>query len=271
MLRPRRRQDCPAPLVVVTPELLDSVRDMSLVSAAATVGLSATAFKRACRKLGVRRWTYQRRPGPGSLSPNRSGDAAGAGDPRCGHSVSPLRPARALSPVTRARGSPLPGAAVRARGSPLPGAALRARFGVAPARPVRSLLAPPSHLGQLEARADAQAAGLGYGASESSMPAPIPLQPDTFDLEPAPVWLAGGGDGAAEPQLWDAERGLTSSESSTEAIEQEPEVLPAGDVWGDGWGGQAGEDMATDLADAGGWADSEEVASASGPFQCLEI
>eukprot|EP00291_Cryptomonas_curvata_P004314 CAMPEP_0172182052 /NCGR_PEP_ID=MMETSP1050-20130122/18177_1 /TAXON_ID=233186 /ORGANISM="Cryptomonas curvata, Strain CCAP979/52" /LENGTH=419 /DNA_ID=CAMNT_0012855439 /DNA_START=164 /DNA_END=1423 /DNA_ORIENTATION=- len=49
--------------VVVTPELLDRVRGLPLKRAAEAVGVSPTAFKKACRKLGVCRWAYQRAPG----------------------------------------------------------------------------------------------------------------------------------------------------------------------------------------------------------------
>ena len=53
----------PAAPVVVTPEVLDGVRGLPLRRAAAAVGVSPTAFKKACRKLGLRRWAYQRAKG----------------------------------------------------------------------------------------------------------------------------------------------------------------------------------------------------------------
>jgi hypothetical protein len=61
----------PALPVVVTMELLSTLHDLPLHKAAEAIGVSATAFKKACRKLGVRRWTYKRRaglcgPGPGA-------------------------------------------------------------------------------------------------------------------------------------------------------------------------------------------------------------
>ena len=65
---PRRKQrqgeqkPAAAP-VVVTAELLNGVRGLPLRKAAATVGLSPTAFKKACRKLGLDRWDYQRPAG----------------------------------------------------------------------------------------------------------------------------------------------------------------------------------------------------------------
>jgi hypothetical protein len=46
--------------IVVTHELLASLNDHPLCSAAEKLGVSATAFKRACRCLGVRRWGYQK-------------------------------------------------------------------------------------------------------------------------------------------------------------------------------------------------------------------
>ena len=51
----------PSPPLIITRELLDSVRGLPLRRAAAAVGVSPTAFKKACRKLGLPRWHYQRR------------------------------------------------------------------------------------------------------------------------------------------------------------------------------------------------------------------
>ena len=56
----------PPSQVVISLELLDSLRGLSLPLAASTVGVSATAFKRACRRLGVCRWEYRRGPGRAS-------------------------------------------------------------------------------------------------------------------------------------------------------------------------------------------------------------
>ena len=56
----------PPSLVVISLELLDSLRGLSLPLAASTVGVSATAFKKACRRLGVTRWEYRRGPGRAS-------------------------------------------------------------------------------------------------------------------------------------------------------------------------------------------------------------
>ena len=53
-------QRAPAVPVIVTRELVATLADLPLRKAAATAGISPTAFKRACRKLGVRRWTYKR-------------------------------------------------------------------------------------------------------------------------------------------------------------------------------------------------------------------
>ena len=49
--------------VVISLELLDSLRGLPLPFAASSIGVSATAFKKACRRLGVTRWEYRRGPG----------------------------------------------------------------------------------------------------------------------------------------------------------------------------------------------------------------
>jgi hypothetical protein len=46
--------------IVVTLKMLQDLRDYPLVSAAEKLGVSSTAFKRACRALGIRRWSYQK-------------------------------------------------------------------------------------------------------------------------------------------------------------------------------------------------------------------
>ena len=46
--------------VVVTEELVAALAHLPLSHAAATVGVSPTAFKKACRRLGVIRWAYKR-------------------------------------------------------------------------------------------------------------------------------------------------------------------------------------------------------------------
>ena len=56
---------------VIDLELLNALRGLSLPIAARTVGISATAFKKACRRLGLTRWQYRRGPG-------RSGHKRGA-------------------------------------------------------------------------------------------------------------------------------------------------------------------------------------------------
>ena len=54
----------PSPMaVVVSLDLLNSLRGLPLPLAASAVGLSATAFKKTCRRLGVTRWGYRRGPG----------------------------------------------------------------------------------------------------------------------------------------------------------------------------------------------------------------
>ena len=48
--------------VIVTAQLLDALRGLSLPKAASTLGVSTTAFKRACRSLGIIRWGFTRGP-----------------------------------------------------------------------------------------------------------------------------------------------------------------------------------------------------------------
>jgi hypothetical protein len=52
----------PSPMVI-TRELIDTLHGLPLPRAARTVGVSATAFKKACRRLGITRWDYTRGPG----------------------------------------------------------------------------------------------------------------------------------------------------------------------------------------------------------------
>ena len=47
---------------VITPVLLQSLHPLSLKEAARAAGVSVTSFKRACRRLGLPRWAYRRRP-----------------------------------------------------------------------------------------------------------------------------------------------------------------------------------------------------------------
>ena len=66
--------------VVITSAVISTLRDLPLQEAAQTLGISATAFKRACRKLGLKRWAYKRRhfgrPGWRTLPPAGSAAAA---------------------------------------------------------------------------------------------------------------------------------------------------------------------------------------------------
>ena len=52
----------PSP-VVITTAVIDSLRGLPVPHAARSIGVSVTAFKRACRRLGVNRWQYARGPG----------------------------------------------------------------------------------------------------------------------------------------------------------------------------------------------------------------
>ena len=69
-----------AAATVLTPAILAALQGQPLPAAARTVGMSATAFKRACRRLGIRRWSFSRGQGRrrlGGGSPmERSDDAA---------------------------------------------------------------------------------------------------------------------------------------------------------------------------------------------------
>ena len=84
-IKPRRSRISAKPVppgrVVVNPELLESLRGLPLPHAARSIGISVTAFKAACRKLGIRRWEHTRgrardwnggRAGPGQDKPGVS-------------------------------------------------------------------------------------------------------------------------------------------------------------------------------------------------------
>ena len=49
--------------VVITSAMIEALRGQPLPAAARAVGVSATTFKRACRRLGIRRWGFRRGPG----------------------------------------------------------------------------------------------------------------------------------------------------------------------------------------------------------------
>ena len=81
---PRRKVNAdgtlaPAAPVVVTRELVAALADLPLHEAAAAAGVSATAFKKACRKLGIKRWAYKRRrPAAAGANARKAAAAAGA-------------------------------------------------------------------------------------------------------------------------------------------------------------------------------------------------
>ena len=56
--RGKARNDGKGEAVSITLEGLEQLGSLPLARAAATFGLSATSFKGACRKLGIRRWPY---------------------------------------------------------------------------------------------------------------------------------------------------------------------------------------------------------------------
>ena len=66
-----------APPVVVTRELIAALADLPLNKAAAAAGVSASAFKKACRKLGVLHWAYKRGRSALSVSAVLSGPPGG--------------------------------------------------------------------------------------------------------------------------------------------------------------------------------------------------
>ena len=76
--KPRIEGALAAP-VVVTRELVAALAELPLLQAAATAGVSATAFKKACRKLGVLRWAYKRRSPADAARPAADSHAALSG------------------------------------------------------------------------------------------------------------------------------------------------------------------------------------------------
>ena len=70
---PRRKRgldpESPIAAVTVSLEAIRALQDLPVTDAAGRLGISATAFKKACRKLGIERWTYRRVPGPPTDEP----------------------------------------------------------------------------------------------------------------------------------------------------------------------------------------------------------
>jgi hypothetical protein len=56
--RGKARLDGPTESVRVSLDVIEQLGSLPLERAAATLGLSATSFKGACRKLGIQRWPY---------------------------------------------------------------------------------------------------------------------------------------------------------------------------------------------------------------------
>jgi hypothetical protein len=56
--RGKARNDGKGEAVSITLQSLEELGSLPLARAASTFGLSATAFKGACRKLGIKRWPY---------------------------------------------------------------------------------------------------------------------------------------------------------------------------------------------------------------------
>ena len=80
--RPRGGQGS-GPWVMLTRARLEPLCELSLTEAARMVGVSNTAFKRGCRKLGLRRWPYRRARGRGAGS-GRPGRPASDSGSACG-------------------------------------------------------------------------------------------------------------------------------------------------------------------------------------------
>ena len=63
-IKPRRKRNSgklvSPSCVVVSPEVVESLRELALPDAARSIGISVTAFKAACRRLGIRRWNHTR-------------------------------------------------------------------------------------------------------------------------------------------------------------------------------------------------------------------
>ena len=56
--RGKARHDGPTGSVLVSLDVIEQLGSLPLERAAAQLGLSATSFKGACRKLGIQRWPY---------------------------------------------------------------------------------------------------------------------------------------------------------------------------------------------------------------------
>ncbi len=56
--RGKARLDGPTESVRVSLDVIEQLGSLPLARAAATLGLSETSFKGACRKLGIKRWPY---------------------------------------------------------------------------------------------------------------------------------------------------------------------------------------------------------------------
>ena len=61
--------------VVITCALLQALRDLPMSGAAQALCISVTSLKKACRRLGIRRWAYRRGPGRASRKASRPVDA----------------------------------------------------------------------------------------------------------------------------------------------------------------------------------------------------
>ena len=64
--------------IIITPALLQSLPAVPLSQAAHSVGISAYALKRACRRLGMRRWPYTRGKSKGTLQEAKTSSVKGS-------------------------------------------------------------------------------------------------------------------------------------------------------------------------------------------------
>jgi hypothetical protein len=72
-IHPRRKRgvgpEAQQSAIEVSLETVLALQDLPVHEAAGRIGISATALKKACRKLGVNRWSYRRVPGPPPAAP----------------------------------------------------------------------------------------------------------------------------------------------------------------------------------------------------------
>ena len=112
-VNPRRKRGeyvppAPAQQVTVSLDLLKHLQQFPIQLAAAQIGISSTALKHACRKLGVHRWEYRRAPGvpapPHRPAPGPAARPCSDSDRRSGRILNdrlPSAPGHCLGPAGR--------------------------------------------------------------------------------------------------------------------------------------------------------------------------